>query len=213
MKTAQKIFTFLLLLVPLACSSKFKVASEPPEAEVAVIVGANQERKVIGKTPLEMPATELSNFLGGQVPPGEFFTLQITKNGFAEKNLSIPATRYGTNLTLINVKLAPDEATKKNKEEMKSADDILKKLFLAQKMALANQHERALIELDKILEKFPGFARALSMKGSIYFAQQKYEESLKWYEEALRADPQMEDTIKITAKVRDLLAGRRPASR
>ncbi len=105
-----------------------------------------------------------------------------------------------------------DKAKEKEKElELRAASDIVNRLFLAQKFAIAKQFERALIEIDKILSQFPTFARALSMKGSIYLAQQNYAESIKWYDEALKSDPQMEDTVRLAARARELLAGRQPA--
>ena len=41
------------------------------------------------------------------------------------------------------------------------------------------------------------------MRASIYLAQNKIEESLKWYEDALKIDPQMEDVIRIMAKIKE----------
>ena len=97
-------------------------------------------------------------------------------------------------------------------KEERLAKDVLDHLFLAQKLALSAQYERAQIEIDHILTDFPGFPRALSMRASIYFAQKNYTESLRWYEEALKSDPQMEDAVKMAAKVRVLAGGRVPAS-
>lgn len=195
------------------CASKFKVNSEPNDAEVALLFGENGERKVIGKTPLEMSSSEFSNQMAGAIAPGQFFTLQISKSGFVQENFTLPATRFGTSITQLDVKMKPeDKAKEKEKElELRAASDIVNRLFLAQKFAIAKQFERALIEIDKILSQFPTFARALSMKGSIYLAQQNYAESIKWYDEALKSDPQMEDTVRLAARARELLAGRQPA--
>lgn len=206
---AWNLILCLLILFITGCSSAFKVTSEPPDAEVALKVGENAERKIIGKTPLNMPYSEVSKAVGKDLKPGEFITLEVVKPGFVTESLNIPGTRFGTTLTEIQLKLKPDSKTG---EDAKSANDILTKLFLAQKFANSQQFERALIELDQLLTQYPKFARALSMKGSIYLVQKRYDESLKWYEEALKADPQMEDTVKLSAKVRELMSGRKPAS-
>lgn len=183
--------------------------SDPIDAEVAVLVGEKKERKVIGKTPLEIPTSDLDKYIGDALQPGQFFTLQVSKPGFETQSFNLPSTKYGTTLTQIDVKLKSGETEK----ELKTAQDLVKQLFLAQKFALSKQFERSLIELDRILLQYPSFARALSMKGSIMMAQQKYDESLKWYEEALKIDPQMEETVKLAAKARELLANRKPAQK
>jgi tetratricopeptide (TPR) repeat protein len=198
------IIVFSLLL---GCSSKFKIESEPSEAQVYVINSESEERKAIGKTPLEMPTEEFENKVKSD--SGEdFFTLEVAKDGFVSRKFTLPYSGTGTLMNALNIKLKQGE----NKEEqVAEAEELIKKLFLAQKFALSSQHERALIELDKLIEKYPKFSRALSMKGSIYFAQKKYSESLKWYEEAIKVDPQMEETIKMAAKVRKLTGSRNPA--
>lgn len=209
MKLFARLILILMVLGNAACSTLFKVESDPVDAEVFVRgPDPASERKQLGRTPLSMTTSELEKNLGAAVKPGEFFTVTVEKPGFESQSFNLPASQFGTTVTQLNVKMRANEA----KKEMKNAKDIIEQLFLAQRFALSNQLERALIEVDKILEKFPDFARALSMKGSIYFAQKNYNESLKWYEEALKADPQLEETVKMAAKVRAALGGRVPAT-
>ncbi len=190
--------------------SKFVVKSDPPQADVFFIDVGSGEKKSLGKTPLEMPTEELKNTIGGKVSEGEFFVLGIEQAGFLTEKFTIPLSTFGAMVTSLDIKLnAGDQA----KEEL-VAKEIIDRLFVAQKFALLQQFERAHIELDKIIAVMPTFSRALSMRASIYFAQQNYAESLKWYEEALKADPQMEETVKMVSKVRELMGGqqRLPAS-
>lgn len=141
---------------------------------------------------------------------GELITIIVKKDGFKEELLTIPYGGFGVMNNQLFLKLKPDES----KILLSSTEDLLKRLFLAQKFALSQQFERALIEVDQILKQHPKFTRALTMKGSVYFAQKKYEDSLKWYEEALKIDPDMDETVKLTAKVRQLLGqNRAPAGR
>ena len=207
----MKTHAFLIVAVLLTltgCSSMFKVVSDPIDAEVAVLIGEKKEKKVIGKTPLEIPTEELDKHIGAALKPGQFFTLEVSKPGFETQSFSLPSTTYGTTVTQLDVKLKSGET----QNNLATAQDLVKQLFLAQKFALSKQFERSLIELDRILLQYPNFARALSMKGSIYYAQAKYDESLKFYEEALKADPQMDETVRLAAKVRELItAGRTPA--
>lgn len=210
-QTFNRFLVFLAASAMMACASTFKVVSDPPDAEVFVTSeGSAAEKKSLGKTPLEMPKEELAKNLPENAASGGFFTLVITKQGFKEQRFSLPASSsFGTTLTQLDVKLISGQ----DEIEIKAAEEAINKLFLAQRLALTQQFERAIIEVDQILTRYPKFARALSMKGSIFFAQKKFDESLKWYDEALKADPQMEETVKLAAKAREAMSGgRKPAA-
>jgi tetratricopeptide (TPR) repeat protein len=209
MKTT--IFSTILLCVTLSgCATSFVVNSEPLQSEVFIYNSKSGEKKTLGKTPLKLTMSEVQKVVAEDVNSGEYFKVSVEKNGFVSESFLIPSTRFGTMVTTLTVKLKSGESEK----EARIARDILNHLFLAQKLALTKQYERAQVELDKILADFPAFARALSMRASIYFAQNNFTESLKWYEEALKADPQMEDAVRMAAKVRSLQGGgRAPASR
>ena len=190
------------------CSSLFTVTSDPTDADVYYQDPNSGEKKAIGKTPLKMTMSEFKKAIGDSASSGQFFAITVEKKNYIARSFSIPATRFGTMVTSLDAKLKNGEAPK----EARLAKDILDHIFLAQRLALSAQYERAQIELDKILADFPEFPRALTMRASIYFAQKNYAESLKWYEQALKADPQMEDAVKMAGKVRELAAGRVPAS-
>lgn len=190
------------------CAHKFKVQSEPIEADVYFVNPKSSEKKLVGKTPLEMPMSEIREKIGDEMVSGEFFTVSVEKAGHVTQSFLLPAAQFGTLVTELNVPLVQGTTPK----EERFAKSVLDRLFLAQKFALSQQYERSLIELDKILTDFPGFARALSMKASIYFAQKNYSESLKFYEQALVSDPQMEDAVKMVAKVKAIQSGRDPAA-
>lgn len=190
------------------CASVFSVKSDPLQSDVFYVDPKSGEKKVLGKTPLELPTSELRKIAGDDVFAGEFFTIQVEKQGFVPERFQIPSTRFGTLVTALDAKLKAGNGPK----EERLAKNILNHLFLAQKMANTGQYERAQIELDKVLSEAPDFARALSMRGSIYFVQKNYTEALKWYEEALKADPQMEDAVQMAAKVR-ALQGQGPRAR
>ena len=197
-------------LLTSCASSQFKVTSDPPEAEIFLVMSENNERKPLGKTPLEMPKADLQEQLPPEISAGSLYTIVLSKPGFKEQSFSLPYGGFGVSLSHLDVKMTPSD----DQAQLGSAEDLLKRLFLAQRLALTQQFERALIEVDSILARHPKFARALSMKGSIYLAQKKYDDSLKWYEEALKADPEMEETVKLAARVRELIGGARaPANR
>ncbi len=190
------------------CSHLLVVKSEPVEADVYFVNPKSGEKKVVGKTPLNMSMSDVTTAVGPEMVSGEFFTLGVEKAGFVTQTLTIPAGQFGTLVTDLSVVLKQGATPK----EERLAKSVIDRLFLAQRFALSQQYERAQIEIDKILVEFPGFARALSMRASIYFAQKNFTEALKFYEEALKSDPQMEDAVKMVAKVKAMQSGRDPAS-
>ena len=192
--------TSFVLLISFGCSSKFVVKSEPPEASVYFVDVKSGEKKSIGKTPLEMPAEDVKKAVENMPSPGEFYTVVVEKNGYETQTFSLPTAQYTTLVTSLDVKLKEGVVQK----ELKLAKTILDQLFLAQKFALKNQFERAHIEIDKVVEQFPNFSRALTMRASIYFAQKNYSESLRWFEEALKVEPTLDEAIKMAAKLRSM---------
>jgi tetratricopeptide (TPR) repeat protein len=205
MKHAAWITVSLGFLILSGCATAtFTVTSEPQQADVYYVSPVNGEKKVVGKTPLNLPMSEFKSIIGNDVSSGQYFPLMVEKNGFLSQTYQLPASRYGTLVTSLNVKLKQGD----DANEEKTARKIIDHLFLAQKYALTQQFERAQIELDKVLTNFPTFPRALSMRASIYYAQKNWPESLKWYEEALKSDPQMDDAVKMTAKIRAIQSGK-----
>ncbi len=196
------IVCFLGLILLSACATSFKVLTEPDKAEVFIVDQTTGEESPLGPTPVTKTGVELEEILKGQNSPGGLVNVLIKKDGFVDRDLYIPVNGSGQLDTQLNIKL---RSKKSSKEELKTAQDILNKLFLTQQFARSQQLERALIEIDKILAVFPEFDRALSMKAAIYYGQGKFEESLKWYESAIAANPEMKTAIDMAAKVRQTL--------
>lgn len=203
-----KIPVVLLAFIVAGCSSKLTIKSEPAQADIFVLEPGTQDKKLVGKTPLEMPPEDLFKNLTSKPAAGEFVTLFAELPGYETFKMSIPANKFSTLGSVIDIKLKEGATAK----ELKTAKEIVDQLFLAQKFALLGQFERAHIELDKIVVSFPNFARAITMRASVYYAQKNLPESLKWYEEALKIDPSLDDAIKMASKIRTQQGGRLPAN-
>lgn len=191
------------------CSSTpvlFNVKSEPLQADVFYKASENDSKKPLGKTPLSIPMTEFKKILGSDLKSGQFLTIIIEKPGFTSQSFMLPATQYGTALTNMDVKLKTGAA-----KEERLAREVLDHLLLAQKLALAQQYERANIEIDKILNDLPDFTPAMSMRAAIFYAQKNIPESLKWYENTLKSDPKDDEAVKMIAKIKGN-SGRAPAA-
>jgi tetratricopeptide (TPR) repeat protein len=197
----------LTLTSALGCAgASFQVKSDPIDAEVFVENPKTGMKKSIGKTPVEVSPSTLKEVAGPEILAGEYFNVIVEKKGFLTQRQSVPSTRFGTLLTSLEVKMKEGEDVK----QAKIAGEILDRLFAAQKFALKKEYERAQIEIDRVIAEYPEFPRALSMRASIYFVQGKFAESIKWYEQALKYDPKMEEAIKMIARAKQ---GRVPASK
>lgn len=198
----------LLALLPslaAGCSTKFVVKSEPSQAEVYVKVPGRtgDDRKSLGKTPLELSPSEVRDIAGEELLSGQYLDITVEKPDYQPERLAVPATRFGTMVTELDVKLKPGEA------EERVAVEIIQGLMTAQRAATNKEFDRANVELDKILSKYPRFTRALAMKGAIFFVRKDYDESRRWYEKALLTDPQDRDAIDMVTRIKDLKEGRR----
>lgn len=183
-------------------TTSFKVVTEPEKAEVFIVNNKTKQQKSLGETPLIKTDKELQEHLKGQDSPGGLVNIVIKKDGFEERDVWVPINAGGNLGSQLVLKLDP---TTSRVDEMKTAEDLLKKLFLAQQFARTSQLERALIEIDKILEVFPLFDRALSMKAAIYYAKGEFKESLQWYENALAVNPELKTAIDMAGNIRETL--------
>jgi len=182
------------------CTSFFVAESNPGQTEIFYITQKSGEKKPLGITPLQIPMLDFKTKISEDLQPGEFYKLRFEKKGFQSEEYLIPVSRFGTLTTKITVILK--ENKNNSAEEEKQAKSLIDRLFTAQRLAQLKEFERAQIELDKILTDHPQFTRAMTMRAAIYFAQNNIPESVKWYEEALKIEPQMEDILKILAKIK-----------
>jgi tetratricopeptide (TPR) repeat protein len=208
MTTRDRLCLLILLLAITGCSSTFEVLSTPAQADVSYMDPKTQEKKSLGQTPLSIPMSQIEDALGEKGAEGaSFISIVVEKAGHQTQSIAIPRSSFGTMVMSLDVKLKEGD----DKIQVGKADDILKRFFLAQRFTNNKEYQRALSEIDRIIEIAPGFARAYSMKGSIYFVQKNFAESLKWYEQAVKLDPQMEEAVKMIARVNTLMGRRNVA--
>lgn len=191
-----------------SCTSLFVAESNPSQTEIFYITQKSGEKKLIGTTPLQLSMIEFKTKIGEDLQPGEFYKLRFEKKGFQTEEYHVPVSRFGTLATKIGITLTETKNDSSAAEQEKQAKTLIDRLFTAQRLAQLKEFERAQIEIDKILQDHPKFTRAMTMRAAIYFAQNNLPESIKWYEEALKIDPQMEDVLKLIAKIK----GEKPSS-
>ena len=179
----------------ISCTSKIKIQSVPSDAEIFISQQNSLERKSLGKTPLEISVKDFSEKAGGQLRNGEFYILTIESKDCESEKILLPPQPFGVTETQVIAKLIP-------LKEGIQAKGILERLHNAQKFAQGGQFERALMETDKVLEIDSKLTRALSMKGSIYYLQKKYDEALTWFDKAIIQDPSFEEAVHMINKIK-----------
>ncbi len=199
------IFSLILGLCFVGCSSRLVISSEPSEARIFARAPGGSDRIELGKTPLEMKTYELQDKIKIPNNSGEYREISIEKEGFSPQKLMLPAARIGSIETKLYAKLEPLPPP-----QPELAEKMLQHLFNAQQFAQSKSFDRAQAELDEALRLYPKFTRALSMRGTIFYLQQNYTESLKWYEKAIEVDPQYQEAVKMIARLNELLKGGRP---
>jgi tetratricopeptide (TPR) repeat protein len=195
----MKTLTLVATLIALAgCASSLKVKTDPIDTEIYVLNRKTGEKKPLGKGPLEISAAEVRKKVGEEIRAGDYFELNVEKSGYIPEKLLVPVSKSGFMITSLEVTLKKSDLEK----QASTAKGALAHLVLAQRFASHGEFDRAQIQVDQLLADFPDFPRALSMRGSILYLQKNYDESLKWYEKAVAADPNMEDAVKMMSKIR-----------
>ncbi|MEK7691798.1 MAG: tetratricopeptide repeat protein, partial [Bdellovibrionota bacterium] len=191
------------LAASIGCSSRWIVRSEPDGADVYVISGATGARAKIGLTPLDIGAWEIEEKLNG-FSSGDFVEVQIERQGFELERIFVSSPRLGVSRTQIKARLAVAGREFPLKPR---SNDLLKRIYAAQRFAELGEYELAQRELSIALEIEPKFSRAAAMRGHFYLAQGRIEESIRWYDEALRIDPGLDEAIRMASVSRKLLRG------
>lgn len=179
----------------IGCSSVLKIQSEPSGAEAFIAQQDSTDRKLLGRTPVEIKYSELRDKLGSNVSPSDMLVVTLELQDMETQKIFVPPTSFGTTNINVQVKMA-------SKKEVGSANNILQWLHNAQKFAQGGEFERAHIEVDKVLAVDAKFVRALSMKGSVYYLQKNYDEAAKWFEKALATDGSFEEAVKMLNKIK-----------
>lgn len=175
-------------------TGKFIFQSQPPGANVYYLKG--ESKRELGVTPFELTDEDLRKKI--DISPGAtaFLGLSFEKNGFEPQHVLVPGQKMGTLSTEVYIKMDPAEADKNLAKKM------VQHLFKAQTFAKNGDFVRAHEEVDQLLKVDGSFARAMSMKGAIYFLEKKYSDSLQWYEKALQVDAQTEEAIEMISRLR-----------
>lgn len=192
----KSLFLTFVLLTLNGCGSTLVVRTEPSDAKVSISPLGSLEPKEIGKSPVEVTDKAIMEVIKIDPNSGTYYEIVIEKDGYDTERLIVPAARFMPMTTYVDVKM------KSGSSETRLASQLVQLLMNAQKFAAKNEFERAHIEADKALAIDSNFPRAHTLKGSIFFLQQRYKESLASYEKALELDSKLEDAVRMISELK-----------
>ena len=178
-----------------ACSHAVILRSEPSGADIFVTPDGSKDSVLLGQTPLKISAAELEKKANHSWTTQDLMEFVIKKDGYKTDRVKIPGNRIGVTEVTLYSKLEIGTL------EGAVAGTALQHLMNAQKFANNKEFDRAHLEVDLSLNLIHDFPRSLSMKGTIYFLQQKYTDSLRYFEAALKQDPNLDDAVKMIAYI------------
>jgi tetratricopeptide (TPR) repeat protein len=173
------------------------VKSDPSEALV-YLAQPNGQKKEIGKTPFEIPYSDLENAVPLSPATGEMIPLLFEKKNYEPLLVMVPSVRLGLSSAAVLAKL------KSAQEASETAQQLLQYLHNAQKFVNSGNFDRAHNEVDMALTKSPQFIRGLSMKASIFFVQKRWDDSQAWYEKALALDNAFDEAIRMITEIKKI---------
>jgi len=188
-------FIYIAILIAAGCTTKLIISSDPPDVEVFLKL-PNGEKKSLGKTPNQLALEDLEKDVPSALTSGQMYELQLEKPEFETQTLWIPSGKTGLSTVRLYTKLHAGS------DDAKLADSLLQYLHNAQKFASNGNFDRAHQEVDMALSKSTKFIRALSMKGALFYNQQKWDESRSWYEKALALDNSFDEAVKMIDQIK-----------
>lgn len=189
----------LTSLVLGACSSRVVLRSDPPEAMIWLPDENAGGNRPLGRTPLDLSASQITKTLAASSRVSDFFELVVTKEGYQTEHYFLPVESLSSSELGLLVKLMPDHG------QERLAKVMIERLFYVQKLARKGEFKAAHATIDKVLKLWPMFPRALMMKASIFYVQRNYEDSLKWYERALLTESGSDEAARMMLELRKRL--------
>ncbi len=194
--------TFVVLLAFRATdgmASALLIKSQPSESEVFVKSLKGDKANRIGKTPFEMPVSQIAS----SYVQSEVFVIEVRKEGFETKSFVI--TKASADIDLfVTLDVSSDLAL------MRDFDSLIAGLFEAQREIRSEQYDAAERRLGALREKFPRVSAIPEFLGSIRFLKKDFNGALDIYRGAVALNPQNVDAFRMKALLESRLGIAKP---
>jgi tetratricopeptide (TPR) repeat protein len=185
----------LFLSFLIACSSAHKIKISSPQGVVQVSLrDSSGQRKDLGSTPLELPATEVFN------SNSRISTLFITKDGFTTQRLVLLKDNEKSE-TEISASLEALEKRDFAELQVRSerlAQGVAKGMNLASK----KRWEEAQEVLLGLISEFPSVSVPYDLMGNIHYVKREYTEALRFYEKSYALNPSSPETKQMIERLK-----------
>lgn len=206
MRLRSHIVLYSLIVVSgCASNTSIKVNSNPPDAEVYMKTMNQNERQLVGKTPLVQESIEA---VLKTKPQGPLY-IEIEKADYIPSTILV--TEVGSGSIEISRELKPlqkkeasaegQNSKEANQEKLLSLNKGLEQLFEAQRLARVGRLDDALKTLDEAGKLLPQVSPIYEMRGGIYYIQKDYRKALDEYQKALVVNEDNPSTIKMIQRL------------
>jgi hypothetical protein len=172
----QTIQIMFLAMYAVACGT-VSVISNPPEAEVSIILPGKESLKPLGKTPLELEITKLEE----AVDKGTV-VIVVERDGYLPQRFVVP-NLSSTSLN-IEATLVPMYDT-----NYKELNDMISKVLNAERLVLEKRLDEALLTSNEIKSINENVAVAYEIEGTVYFLKSEFTKSRFAWLRAVELDP------------------------
>ena len=189
--------SWLLLLCAFGCASRgsVKVKSVPDGAAVTMY-GRGGGVRSLGKTPLEIPASELSG--------GRFASLVVTKEGFKD-HLVLLAQDKGSESYDISLNLQAVAEDPKVTDARARQEKLAKLLLQAHALTAAKKYLEAERVLGGVVQDYPYISAGYDLLGNVAYLQKDLKTALGHYERSLQLNPENAETRQMVDKLTGML--------
>lgn len=187
----------LILFGGCAASSSLKISSSPEGANVSAR-GSDGATRLIGKTPLKIESTELSQS-GGRIT-----SLVVTKEGYQEQQILLGRDRGKENYD-INIRLQGQIEDPKVLDAKSRQEKLAKSMVQAHNLITGKRYDEARSLLMAVVQDYPHISVGYDLLGTLSYLQKDLKSALNYYERSLQINPENFETKQMVDRLKGML--------
>jgi tetratricopeptide (TPR) repeat protein len=195
----MKVFLILALLQLAACGSSGGVKlNSVPEGASVTLHGSGGSARDLGKTPLQLSGSELSN------SGGRLSSLTISKEGHKEHHVLLGRDRGSESYDIL-VTLQPQMEDPKVLDIRSRQERLAKLLVQAHNLTAQKRYDEAERVLGGVLQDYPQVSVGHDLMGNVNYLQKDLKSALRSYERSLQLNPENIETRQMIDRLKGML--------
>ncbi len=187
----------LMLLASCTSSTSIKITSSPEGANVSAR-GSDGATRVIGKTPLKIESSELSQ------SEGRITSLSVSKEGYQEQLILLGRDRGKENYD-INIRLQGQIEDPKILDAKSRQEKLAKSMVQAHNLITGKRYDEARSLLTTIVQDYPHISVGYDLLGTLSYLQKDLKSALSYYERSLQINPENFETKQMVDRLKGML--------